>query len=122
MGVLASPAYGSLIPLGEEFQVNTFTTEGQGLAEVCADPSGNFVVVWLSEGDRDGDFTAIAGQRFQEDGTPNGTEFVVNSFTTGGQEYPSICCHAGGEFTVAWTSRDFDGDPGNGVVARLFDS
>jgi S-layer family protein len=35
---------------GNEFQVNTSTTESPGLASVDSDPAGNFVVAWITNG------------------------------------------------------------------------
>lgn len=35
---------------GNEFQVNTSTTESPGLASVDSDPAGNFVVAWTTDG------------------------------------------------------------------------
>src|SRR5262249_19207232 len=48
--------------IGDEFQVNTFTTSGQNKPAIASDASGNFVVVW--QGDGAGDFYGVFGQRF----------------------------------------------------------
>src|SRR5688500_9367916 len=37
-------------PIGDQFQVNTYTTNGQGWPAVAMDGDGDFVVVWLSYG------------------------------------------------------------------------
>jgi hypothetical protein len=50
-------------PLGPEFRVNTYTTAGQTRAAVAADPAGNFVVAWDSDG-QDGNATGVFGQRY----------------------------------------------------------
>ncbi len=49
--------------LGEEFQVNTYTTERQYGSTVGSDGLGNFVVVWESR-NQDGDSFGVFGQRF----------------------------------------------------------
>ena len=36
----------ALVPLGPEFQVNSYTTNNQWFPSVAADDDGNFVVVW----------------------------------------------------------------------------
>ena len=67
---LDGAAYGSFgqrysssgAPLGPEFRVNTYTTGGNAGPAVAADPSGNFVVAWMSE--QDGSFYGVYGQRF----------------------------------------------------------
>jgi hypothetical protein len=49
-------------PLGPEFRVNTYTTGGNAGPAVAADPSGTFVVAWMSE--QDGSFYGVYGQRY----------------------------------------------------------
>src|SRR6185503_4581415 len=51
-------------PLGAEFQVNTYTTSAQGLAEIVFDGAENFVVVWYSNGGPGDDGRSIQAQRF----------------------------------------------------------
>ncbi len=43
---LRTPLWAQGLPLGNEFQVNTYTTSGQKYPSVATDSSGNFVVVW----------------------------------------------------------------------------
>src|SRR5687767_58258 len=81
-------------PLGPEFRVNTYTTGNQGGSystdhPVATDPSGNFVVVWGSHGQKNpgGD---IFGQRYDSSGTPLGPEFRVNTYTPPHQSGPSV--------------------------------
>ncbi len=38
------------VPVGSEFQVNTYTTDGQPEAKAAMDAQGDSVVVWMSEG------------------------------------------------------------------------
>jgi hypothetical protein len=49
--------------VGQEFQVNTYTTGEQFLPEVGVDAVGNFVVTWASLG-QDGDGWGVFAQRF----------------------------------------------------------
>jgi hypothetical protein len=44
--------------------VNTYTPDNLFSKSVASDASGNFVVVWESWGDKDGDQSGIFGQRF----------------------------------------------------------
>ena len=95
---------------GSQFQVNTVTTYGQTAPSVATDPSGNFVVVWQSNRDGFVD-TNIEGQRFASNGTRQGSEFQVNSYTTSSQKYPNVAKAANGDFVVVWQSRGcFCGD------------
>ena len=51
---------------GPDFAVNTFTTGSQAYPAVASDASGNFVVVWQSDG-QDGAYAGIFAQRFEPD-------------------------------------------------------
>jgi hypothetical protein len=54
------------IVIGTEFRVNTYTTGTQAFPDVAAQPDGNFVVVWDSEGSAGSDSDGgIQGQRFE---------------------------------------------------------
>jgi hypothetical protein len=52
-------------PSGPEFRVNTYSTNHQRRASVTADSTGNFVVVWTSEG-QDGSDDGVFGQRYSQ--------------------------------------------------------
>ena len=70
--------------IGGEFQVNTFTPGFQYRPRVGRASNGRFVVSWTSYG-ADGTGYAIAARRFDPSGNPIGSEFVVNTYTTGDQ-------------------------------------
>ena len=92
-------------PLGTQFQVNSYTTSYQWTASVAASAQGDFVVVWESYGSYGSDpGYSIQGQRHAADGTPVGSQFQVNSYTTGYQFTPSVAADALGNFVVVWTS------------------
>jgi len=90
-------------PLGPEFRANTYTTGNQRELSVATDSSGNFVVVWRSEG-QDGSLFGVFGQRYASSGAPLGPEFRVNSYTTNSQYHPSVGADASGNFVVVWKS------------------
>jgi hypothetical protein len=48
-----------------------------------------------------------------------GSEYQVNSFTTGYQAHPAIAMDSRGQFVVAWDTPG-DDDPSEGVIARRF--
>jgi hypothetical protein len=50
-------------PVGPEFAIATYTTNGQDRTAIAADPTGSFVIVWDSVG-QDGDATGVFGQRY----------------------------------------------------------
>jgi hypothetical protein len=107
-GVFGQRYASSGTPLGPEFRVNTYTTNGQAEAVVASDPSGNFVVVWSSG--QDGDGYGVFGQRYASSGTPLGPEFRVNTSTAYNQYGPSVATDpTTGNFVVVWTSVDVVG-------------
>lgn len=106
--------------LGAEFQVNSYTTNWQRSPKVAADASGNFVVVWESY-PQDGDGTGIFGQRFDAAGSPIGSEFQVNTYTTNWQRNPSVAMDGPGNFIVVWQSYQQDGSR-SGVFGQGFNS
>jgi hypothetical protein len=104
-------------PVGGEFRVNTTTVGDQRNPSVSGDCCGSRVVVWESDG-QDGDSAGIFGQRYDSTGAPIGSEFQVNTYTTGYQVYPDVAGWAG-QFVVVWTSQDQDGSEG-GIFGRTF--
>ena len=106
-------------PLGSQFQINTYATGEQYNASVAIDPSGKFVVVWESFPNQDGDFTGVYGQRFDAAGGKVGSEFRVNTYTTGDQNYPDVAVDGTGRFVVVWQSDKEDGND-LGVFGRRY--
>ncbi|MEM6783593.1 MAG: hypothetical protein AAF624_07650 [Bacteroidota bacterium] len=104
-GIYARHHDASGTPQGFEFQVNTYTTGAQGAPSVGMAASGAFVVAWDSRG-QDGDFYGIHAQRYAPNGTPQGTEFQVNTYTPSSQRFPAVAIDADGDFVVVWQSRD----------------
>ncbi len=99
-------------PLTEQFQINSFTSGSQAVADVAAQADGGFVAAWRSAGSAGGDNsgTSIQGARFDENGEPVGTEFQVNTYTTNNQYSPAVAAEADGGFVVVWESL---GSPGS---------
>jgi hypothetical protein len=102
---------------GTEFLLNTYTTSDQSEPSIASNASGRFVAVWQSY-TQDGDAQGIAARRFASDGTPLGSDFLVNTYTTSAEYGPSVAMDAAGGFVVAWVA--YDGDDG-GVFGRRFD-
>ncbi|WP_293389146.1 hypothetical protein [Nevskia sp.] len=66
---------------------------------VAIDAQGRFMIAWQAE--RDG-ITSIQSQRFNADGTRNGTRRILSDATQFKQEHPSVATNPRGEFVVAW--------------------
>jgi hypothetical protein len=108
------------VPLGGEFQVNTYTTGTQRSPALAVDPAGSFVVVWQSDG-QDGSLAGVFGRRYDAAGLPQGSEFQVHTYTTSGQYSPAVALDSGGNFIVVWQSQTEDGDSG-GVFGQRYDA
>jgi hypothetical protein len=117
-----SIVWGQKVPLGSEFQVNTYTTGHQGFIHgprVASDAAGNFVVVWASG---EHDYSVIAAQRFDASGVPQGAEFEVGEIHY--YKTPAVASDAAGNFVVVWQI-DYSycaGPTDYGICARRFDS
>jgi hypothetical protein len=104
--------------LGDEFQVNSYTTERQSFASVATSSNGDFLVVWGSD-TQDGSLDGIFGQRYNTSGARLGGEFQVNSYTTDQQFVATVAAIANAQFVVTWHS---DGQDGSryGVFGQRF--
>jgi hypothetical protein len=118
LGIFGQRYDGNGTPLGGEFQVNSYTAADQRSPVVAADPQGGFVVVWESDGE-DGSTFGVFGQRFANTGSPLGSEFRVNTYTTADQLDPSVDIDPAGNFLVAWASSGQDGS-GSGVFGQHY--
>jgi Ca2+-binding RTX toxin-like protein len=103
-----------------EFQVNTFTTNGQISPSVAMDADGDFVVSWQSYG-QDGSVLGIYARRYNAAGVAQGGEFQVNTFTTNSQSSPSVAMDADGDFVVSWHSYGQDLS-GYGIYAQRYNA
>ena len=108
-------------PQAAEFQVNASTSKNQFYPKIALDRDGDFVVVWIGQGDDAASSLGIFARGFNSAGAPQGAEFQVNAYTTGDQSLPGVGQAANGDFVVAWTSRGQDGSS-YGIFARRFDS
>ena len=108
---------------GDTFQVNTETYNHQQDPSIAAHGDG-FVVTWESRYQDDLDSNGngnsnygIYGQRFGADGSTDGAEFQVNTYTSNDQYNPSITDLADGGFVITWESSGQDGS-GYGIYGQ----
>jgi hypothetical protein len=73
--------------------------------------------VWQSA--QDGGDDGIFAQRYTSAGVAAGTEFLVNTYTTGFQIEPEVAGDSAGNFVVAWQSED---GSSYGIFAQRFSS
>ena len=74
------------IPLGNDVQVNTYTTSGQGLPSVAGLSDGGFVVTWESSGQDGSEYGILACPRF-------GRRRVRCFYETGGRSWHDGSMH-----------------------------
>ncbi len=108
--------------VGSEFMVNTQTAYPQNYPSAGMDDSGDFVVAWASgyPGGYGYDYDVFA-RRYDNTGTPDGSEFQVNTNTTDSQYDPSISVDTDGDFVIAWRSDEQD-EYGSGIFAQRYDN
>jgi len=106
--------------VGNEFQVNTYTTSDQEFPSVAGVSDGGFVVTWQSYL-QDGSSFGVYGQRYDSAGNRVGKEFQVNAYTTSYQGVPSVAGLNDGGFVVTWDSESQDGSL-SGVYGQRYDT
>ena len=107
--------------VGNEFQVNTYTTDSQLGAAITALTDGGFVITWYGYGATDNSESGIYAQRYDASGNNVGDEFQVNTYSSDSQYKPSITALADGGFMVTWQS-DGQYDNGSGIYAQRYDA
>ena len=109
---------------GIETQANTtgLGTTTQSQPSIAALTGGGFVTVWTDSNSRDGNSNGVFGQRFNADGTANGTSFQVNTFTAGDQSDPQVVGLTGGGYIVVWRSTSQDGGGSYGIYAQRYNA
>jgi hypothetical protein len=103
---------------GGEFRVNSFTTDAQSFPAIGMDADGDFVVTWIGN---NGSGFGVNARRYNAAGVAQGTEFRVNTFTTGFLLFPEIGMDADGDFVVAWQSTSIE-FVGYGIYAQRYNA
>ena len=107
-----------------EFRVNTTTQFAQADPEIASLNGGGFVMVWEDDSPGgDGSAGAIKARRFNDSGTTQGAEFLVNTTTSSTQSAPHVAALSAGGFVVVWQDDSASGGDtsGRAVRAQRFD-
>jgi len=104
--------------VGDEFRASSSAAKYQMRPIISLLSEGNFVICWESEA-QDGSALGVYGQLLSAVGDKIGSEFQVNSYTSGYQQKPSIAPLFGGGFVICWESWFQDGS-GSGIYGQLF--
>ena len=107
-------------PIGSEFVVSSAPSGQQKNPSATTLSNGNFVVVWedTSSTAADTSGSSIRARLFNSDGVPQGSEFVVNTTTSGDQIQPSVSALSGGGFVVTWNDGSGSGGDTSGTQIR----
>ncbi|MEO7690600.1 MAG: hypothetical protein ABIS51_15060, partial [Sphingomonas sp.] len=110
--------------VGTEFRTNTLTTNIQGFGDLTALANGGFVTIWeTTDPADDGSGYAVKAQIFNASGTKVGTEFRVNTLTSGIQYQPDIAALSSGGFVAVWETLDTTQDGSNSAIkGQRFDA
>jgi hypothetical protein len=104
--------------LGDETVINTYTAGSIVTQHTAALSDGGWVVTWATDG-LDGSSSTVVQQRYHADGSQQGGETQVNSFTTGSQSGQQVTALDSGGWLVTWTSNGQDGD-GQGIYQQAY--
>jgi hypothetical protein len=96
-------------PIASDFHVNTYATGDQGCPSVAIEPSGDFLLVWESDGSigSDDSNSSIQERRYSSSGVPMGLATQVNTFTIGDQRFPVVAIGPTGKEVTVWSSPSF---------------
>ena len=110
------------LPVGGEFRVNNTTSGDQTDSTVAINRvTGESIVVWTSAG-QDGSGAGVYAQRYNSSGGATGSEFKVNTTTSGDQNEANLAINRStGDFFVTWTSAGQDGS-GKGIYGQRYNS
>ncbi len=110
---------------GPELLVNTTTTSGQGMPAITELSDGRIVITYTDSSGAGGDTDlALRAQVFNANGTKSGTDFMVNTTTSGWQWFPEITALNDGRFVVVFADGSFSGadSSGDAVRAQVFNA
>jgi hypothetical protein len=108
------------VPDGDDFIVNTTTTDEQGQTTTAGLSDGRFIVSWRSFEAGSSSFD-IRCRMFDANGVPVGDDFIVNTTTADEQGQPSITVLDDGRFVVTWRS-DETASSSTDIRGRMFDA
>ncbi len=103
---------------GPELLINTYTTSHQMVSSIASN-SSNYLITWSSIG-QDGSTQSIYAQLIGTDGSIIGSEFKINTYTTGTQGTASAVASSS-NYMIVWTSEGQDGSL-YGIFGQLIDS
>jgi hypothetical protein len=123
-GIYAQRYNNSGEPLGSEFRVSSpETTDRSIFSKVAMDDDGDFVITWSNKYSESG-LSNVMARRYDSEGQPVGSEFIVDSFTTTlALTMPSVAMDNTGDFVITWSNKYSSNNNGNqGVFAKRYNN
>ena len=119
LGIFGRHFEASGFPSGGEYPLSNYSNGFQTSAAVARDSGGHFVVTWASSAG-DGAGQGVFARLFDPNTSPLGTEFRVNTFTTGNQARPAVAFGRHGDVVIAWESWGQDAPVTSGVFGQVY--
>jgi len=116
-GVFARRFDSNGAPIGDDFQVNSYTTGSQTSPDVGMQPGGGFVVAWEDAGQFER--RSILARLYDATGTAASDEVIIGADADYVRENPHVAVGGDGSFVVTWESAPQDGSS-RGTFARRF--
>jgi hypothetical protein len=108
---------GTITPRQDEFRVNVTVEGPQRYPSIGVDRAGYFVVTWQSIR-QDASSWAVLARQYRPNGTAEGDEALVNTWTSGPQILPVVAERGTGDFDIFWLGQG--PDHVEGVHGRWF--
>ncbi len=105
--------------LGSPQFANTYYINGQFNPDVAYHADLSYTITWQGQGPEDS--MGIYAQRFNALKEPQGSNFLVNTYTSGDQLYPAIARDGQGNFIIVWQGGTGQGT-GYEIIAKRFDA
>ena len=102
---------------GSAFVVNSLTQGTQSMPAIAMDSDGNYVVTWASSSIDDANY-GVSARFFNGSDQAPATEFRVNTYISNSQTNPAIAMAADGDYVIAWSSLQQEGDAYNVYAQR----
>ena len=106
-----------------EFPISTTPAAFANFLPVVASATGvGGIVAWENLSGAQGDPVNIFGRRFDADGNPIGTDFMVNTTTANAQGQPAVAMDPTGNMAVVWAGSSSTPGDGLDVFLQVYDA
>lgn len=104
---------------GEEFIVNSLSSNDQEHPDIAQNENGDFVIVWRDYSNSS--YPSVKAQRYNKEGIRQGTEIKINSSTASTVYDPEVALNNEGNFMVVWREWSVVGGESNDILGSVLD-